>query len=51
MKELRAILALLLVNGCNFYAEQSIRGEQVLKSSNPSVKFNMTVSQGVKIKK
>jgi len=50
MKQL-AILALLLVNGCNFYAEQAIRGEQVLKSSNPSVKFNMTVSQGVKIKK
>ena len=51
MKQLLIIPALFLVNGCNFYAEQSIRGEQVLKSSNPSVKFNMTVSQGVKIKK
>jgi hypothetical protein len=51
MKQVLTILALLLVNGCNFYAEKSIGGEQVIKSSNPSVKFNMTVSQGVKIKK
>lgn len=51
MKQVLTILALLLANGCNFYAEQSIGGEQVIKSSNPSVKFNMTVSQGVKIKK
>lgn len=50
MKKLLAILTLLLVHGCNFYAEQSIGGEQVLKSTNPNVKFNMTVSHGVKIK-
>ena len=51
MKQVLTILALLRVNGCNFYAEQSIGGEQVIKSNNPSVKFNMTVSQGVEIKK
>ena len=51
MEKLLLIFTLVLVNGCNFYAEQSIGGEQVLKYTNPSVKFNMTVSQGVKIKK
>jgi len=49
--KLLAILALLLVPGCNFYAVQSIEGEQVIKSSNPIGNFNMTFSQGVKIKK
>ena len=51
VKKLLSILALLLLKGCTFYAGQSIGGDQVLKSTSPSVKFNMTVSQGVKIKK
>ena len=51
MKKLLAIFTLVLVNACNFYAEQAIRGEKITKSTNPSVKFNMTISQGVKIKK
>ena len=51
MKKLLAIFTLVLVNGCNFYAEQAIRGEKIIKSNNPSVKFKMTISQGVKIKK
>ena len=51
MKKLLAIFTLVLVNACNFYAEQAIRGEKIIKSTNPSVKFNMTISQGVKIKK
>ena len=51
MKKLLAIFTLVLVHGCNFYAEQAIKGEKVIKSNNPSVKFNITVSQGVKIKK
>jgi phosphopantetheinyl transferase len=51
MKKLLAIFTLVLVNGCNFYAEQAIRGEKIIKSNNPSVKFNMSISQGVKIKK
>ena len=51
MEKLLLIFTLVLVNGCNFYAEQAIKGEKIIKSNNPSVKFNMTVSQGVKIKK
>jgi len=51
MKKLLLIYTLVLVNGCNFYAEQAIKGEKIIKSDNPIVKFNMTVSQGVKIKK
>ncbi len=51
MKKLLLIFTLVLVNGCNFYAEQAIKGEKIIKSDNPIVKFNMTVSQGVKIKK
>ena len=51
MKKLLLIFTLVLVNGCNFYAEQAIKGETIIKSDNPIVKFNMTVSQGVKIKK
>ena len=51
MKTLLLIFTLVLVNGCNFYAEQAIKGEKIIKSDNPIVKFNMTVSQGVKIKK
>ena len=49
MKKLLAIFTLVLVNGCNFYAEQAIKGEKIIKSNNPSVKFNMTVIQGVKL--
>ena len=51
MEKLQLILTLVLVNGCNVYAEQAIKGEKNIKSNNPSVKFNMTLSQGVKIKK
>ena len=51
MEKLLLIFTLVLANGCNFYAEQAIKGEKIIKSNNPSVKFNMTVSQGVKIKK
>ena len=51
MKKLLLIFTLVLVNGCNFYAEQAIKGEKIIKSDSPIVKFNMTVSQGVKIKK
>ena len=51
MKKLLLIFTLVLVNGCNFYAEQAIKGEKIIKSNSPSVKVNMTVSQGVKIKK
>ena len=51
MKKLLAIFTLMLVNGCNFYAEQAIRGEKIIKANNPSVTFNMSISQGVKIKK
>ena len=31
--------------------QEIINYEKIIKSNNPSVKFNMTVSQGVKIKK
>ena len=51
MEKLLLMFTLVLVNGCNFYAEQAIKGEKIIKSDNPIVKFNMTVSQGVKIKK
>ena len=51
MEKLLLIFTMVLVNGCNFYAEQAIKGEKIIKSDNPIVKFNMTVSQGVKIKK
>ena len=51
MEKLLLIFTLVLVNGCNFYAEQAIKGKKTIKSDNPIVKFNMTVSQGVKIKK
>ena len=51
MEKLLLMFTLVLVNGCNFYAEQAIKGEKIIKANNPSVKFNMTVSQGVKIKK
>ena len=51
MEKLLLIFTLVLVNGCNFYAEQAIKGEKIIKSDNPIVKFNMTVSQGVKIKR
>ena len=51
MKKLLAVFTFLLVNGCSFYAEQIISGEQVIKPSNPTVKLKMTVSQGTKIKK
>jgi len=51
MKNLVALLSLLLITACNFYADQVIKGEEVIKTSNPVVKLNMTVTQGVKIKK
>jgi len=51
MEKLLLIFTLVLVKGCNFDAEQAIKGEKIIKANNPSVKFNMTVSQGVKIKK
>ena len=51
MKKLLAVFTFLLVNGCSFYGEQIISGEQVIKPSNPTVKLKMTVSQGSKIKK
>ena len=50
MKRSATLLILLLLNACNFYAEQVIKGEQVIKHSNPVVKLNMTVTQGVKIR-
>ena len=50
MNSLAALLTLLLLTACNFYAEQVIKGEQVIKSGNPVVKLNMTITQGVKIK-
>ena len=50
MEKLLLIFTLVLVNGCNFYAEQAIKGEKIIKSDNPIVKFNMTVSQVVRIK-
>ena len=50
MKRLAALLIILLLNACNFYGEQVIKGEQVVKPNNPVVKLNMTVTQGVKIK-
>ena len=50
MKNLVALLFLLLLTACNFYADQVIKGEEVIKTSNPVVKLNMTVTQGVKIK-
>ena len=51
MKNLVALLFLLLLTACNFYADQVIKVEEVIKTSNPVVKLNMTVTQGVKIKK
>ena len=51
MKSFAALLTLLLLTSCNFYAEQVMKGEKVIKSSGPVVKLNMTVTQGVKIKK
>ena len=50
MKILAALLTLLLLNACNFYAKQVIKGEQVIKPSNPVVRLNMIFTQGVKIK-
>jgi hypothetical protein len=50
VKRLAALLIILLLNACNFYGEQVIKGEQVVKPNNPVVKLNMTVTQGVKIK-
>ena len=50
MKCVAALLTLLSLNACNFYAEQVIKGEQVIKPSNPVVKLSMTVTQGVKIR-
>ena len=49
MKSFAALLTLLLLNACNLYAEQVIKGEKVIKSSGPVVKLNMTVTQGGKI--
>ena len=51
MKSFTVLLTLLLLNACNLYAEQVIKGEKVIKSSGPVVKLNMTVTQGVKINK
>mgnify|MGYP004375608797 FL=1 len=51
MKKLVAVLFLLLLTACNFYTDQVIKGGEVIKTSNPVVKLNMTVTQGVKIKK
>ena len=50
MKRLAALLIILLLNACNFYGEQVIKGEQVVKPNNPVVKLNMTVTQDVKMK-
>ena len=51
MRNFAALLTLFLLTSCNFYAEQVMKGEKVIKSSGPVVKLNMTVTQGVKIKK